>query len=68
MDKNLTPCPQCGAFGWVFPCSECGYEPIPNESTVRAAAIVAADKGSEAPPMPDMQRRDLDDEIELDML
>lgn len=24
----MEPCPQCGAMGWVFPCSECGYAPL----------------------------------------
>lgn len=24
----LAPCPQCGALGWVEPCSECGYPAI----------------------------------------
>lgn len=27
MGRDLTPCPNCGALGWVFPCSECGYDP-----------------------------------------
>ena len=23
---EATPCPKCGAIGWVFPCSECKYD------------------------------------------
>ena len=43
---GLTGCPKCGALGWVFPCSECGF----------------------ASTMTEQQRRDIDDEIEMDLL
>lgn len=46
-------------------------DPIPNESTVIARVIVATAEdtvGEEPPPMTDMQRQDLLDEIEFDLL
>jgi hypothetical protein len=25
LDHAIAPCPNCGAEGWVFPCSDCGW-------------------------------------------
>lgn len=26
MKIDLKPCPNCGALGWLYPCSECHYD------------------------------------------
>ena len=56
----------------VCGCDDCVCDPIPNESTVIAEVI--SDKArrtgetSDLPPLTEMQRQDLLDEIEFDLL
>ena len=33
-----TPCPKCGAIGWLFPCTECNYRRSRTEDCTYCAA------------------------------
>ena len=43
--EPLAPCPRCGALGWVFPCSECGYPREPELDAVPYPDTRAPDFG-----------------------
>jgi hypothetical protein len=36
------PCPQCGALGWIFPCSECGWDRKPPTHNIDGREVVRA--------------------------
>ena len=41
----LLPCPGCGALGWLFPCSECGYDQTIITLVCRHGEPMTADAG-----------------------